>query len=262
MKILYFTATGNCLYVARSIGGELFSIPQLIKDGIYDIRDEAVGIVCPIYCGNMPKMVHRFLERARIRADYFFFIYTYGLDSTVARAHAVEAAQKAGLRLDYVAEIKMVDNYLPGFKMEEQMRTVGEKKIEEQIEKARRDIKARRTERMYVSAQQKEAMKRIYETMEKPILADTAAQRYEVNDDCTKCGICVKVCPAGNIRLTDRIEFQNHCETCYACIQNCPRNAIHLPDEQSRVRFCNEHIAVSDIIKANNQEDKNESIDD
>ena len=30
MKICYFTATGNCLYVAKQIGGELLSIPQLI----------------------------------------------------------------------------------------------------------------------------------------------------------------------------------------------------------------------------------------
>ncbi len=28
MKILYFTATGNCLHVAKQLGGELLSIPQ------------------------------------------------------------------------------------------------------------------------------------------------------------------------------------------------------------------------------------------
>ena len=33
MKTCYFTATGNCLYVARMIGGELLSIPQLMKAG-------------------------------------------------------------------------------------------------------------------------------------------------------------------------------------------------------------------------------------
>lgn len=35
MTILYFTATGNCLYVAKQLGGELLSIPQLMKNGTF-----------------------------------------------------------------------------------------------------------------------------------------------------------------------------------------------------------------------------------
>ena len=66
MKILYFTATGNSLYAARQIGGEQLSIPQLIKEGNYEVKDDAVGIVCPVYCGNIPKMVRRFLAKATI----------------------------------------------------------------------------------------------------------------------------------------------------------------------------------------------------
>ena len=78
-------------------------------------------------------MVHRFLEKAKIETDYFFMVYTYGMDATVATPHAPEAAEKAGIRLDYVAQIKMVDNYLPGFSMEEQKKTAPEKKIQERF---------------------------------------------------------------------------------------------------------------------------------
>ncbi len=49
MKILYFTSTGNNLYIAKQIGGELLSIPQLVKDNIYDIEDDCVGIVFPVF---------------------------------------------------------------------------------------------------------------------------------------------------------------------------------------------------------------------
>ena len=106
MKIFYFTGTGNSLYVAQQLGGELLSIPQVMKDDRIEIQDEAVGIVCPIYAGDMPKMVQRFLEKAKIETDYFFMVYTYGMDATVATPHASEAAEKAGIRLDYVAQIK------------------------------------------------------------------------------------------------------------------------------------------------------------
>jgi flavodoxin len=30
MKVFYFTATGNCLEVAKAIGGELLSIPKIL----------------------------------------------------------------------------------------------------------------------------------------------------------------------------------------------------------------------------------------
>ncbi len=31
MKLLFFTATGNSLYIAKSFGGEMLSIPSILK---------------------------------------------------------------------------------------------------------------------------------------------------------------------------------------------------------------------------------------
>lgn len=45
-KILYFTGTGNCLYVARQLSDadtELLSIPQLEKNGIYEVEADEIG---------------------------------------------------------------------------------------------------------------------------------------------------------------------------------------------------------------------------
>lgn len=46
MKICYFTATGNCLYVAKKIGRDLLSIPQLMRQETIEITDDAVGLLC------------------------------------------------------------------------------------------------------------------------------------------------------------------------------------------------------------------------
>ena len=72
MKTCYFTATGNSLYVAKQIGGEVLSIPQLMKEGQLVLHDDAVGIICPVYGGEMPKMVRKFLKKASIRTEYPF----------------------------------------------------------------------------------------------------------------------------------------------------------------------------------------------
>ena len=113
MTVCYFTASGNCLYVAKRIGRTLLSIPQLMKQDTVRIEDDAVGIAAPCYAAEMPMMVRAFLEKAKIRTDYFFFIYTYGMGFGEAFAHVELLAQKSGLDLAYINAIRMVDNYLP-----------------------------------------------------------------------------------------------------------------------------------------------------
>lgn len=252
MTICYFTATGNSLYVARRIGGELRSIPQMMKQEQIEIADDAVGVVCPVYGGEMPKMVRRFLEKATIQTEYFFFISTYGMSDSVAKFNAVAAAKRSGMEPSYVESIIMVDNYLPGFEMRHQMDTVGEKQIEAHLDAICRDIAERKVQVPSVGTLQKLGMRAVHSAMAKNILKDTAAQSYLVNDNCIRCGVCAKVCPTDNITVTEGgVQFSDHCEVCYACLHNCPKNAIHLKNERSAVRFRNAEISLNDIIQAN-----------
>jgi len=71
MTVCYFTASGNCLYVARKIGGTLLSIPQLMRQNEIVIEDDAVGVVCPVYNAEMPMMVREFMRKASIKTEYF-----------------------------------------------------------------------------------------------------------------------------------------------------------------------------------------------
>ncbi len=86
MTICYFTASGNCLYVARRIGGTLLSIPQLMRQEKIEIVDDAVGIVCPVYAVELPFMIVDFMKKADIKTDYFFFILTCGYGYEVFKA--------------------------------------------------------------------------------------------------------------------------------------------------------------------------------
>mgnify|MGYP002797200456 CR=1 FL=1 len=98
MKIFYFTGTGNSLYVAQQLGGELLSIPQVMKDDRIEIQDEAVGIVCPIYAGDMPKMVHRFLEKAKIEfreiPTYDYLVINDKVSNAVEEIEAILVANE------------------------------------------------------------------------------------------------------------------------------------------------------------------------
>ncbi len=60
MKVFYFTATGNSLAVAKKIGGELISIPQVMNDENLEYKDDVIGVIFPVYGCNVPKIVSRF----------------------------------------------------------------------------------------------------------------------------------------------------------------------------------------------------------
>ena len=67
MTVCYFTGSGNCLYVARRIGGILLSIPQLMRQESIEIADEAVRIT-PITKAQMALYQKR-LARRWLRKD-------------------------------------------------------------------------------------------------------------------------------------------------------------------------------------------------
>ena len=252
MTICYFTATGNCLYVARRIGGNLLSIPKLMRQEEVVIEDDAVGIVCPVYNAEMPMMVRAFMRKATIRTGYFFFVYTYGEGFGEAYAHAKLAAEEAGLTLNYVKAIQMVDNFIPYFDMQEQIDKLPKKNVDRQLEALCADLAARKTVEVVITEETKAQMAMYHHMLaDKWLLKDTALS-YTVNDRCIRCGICAKVCPANNITVTsDGVRFSEHCEVCYACLHNCPQHAIHMPLEAGTMQFRNEHVTVKDIIESN-----------
>lgn len=79
--ILYFTATGNCLHIARELADPedtLLSIPQLVKEGRYELEADEIGIVYPIYGHMPPNMVREYMKKAKLKAGYRFAVLTYG----------------------------------------------------------------------------------------------------------------------------------------------------------------------------------------
>jgi ferredoxin/protein involved in ribonucleotide reduction len=256
MKILYFTSTGNCLYVAKRIGGELLSIPQLQKDGVYEINDDVIGIVIPIYGFDVPRPVRLYLNKVKIKSEYIFVIMTYGNKSMAALTQTRKLLEENNIRLDYSNEIKMVDNYLPGFDISQQLKMGKEADIELKIKDIINDISLKKS-----SLVKHNWLKRIISNIFSSVfksesgkkMMNNFAKNFIVNDSCNGCGICRKVCPMKNISGERKPEYQDKCEFCLACIHLCPKNAIHLKSEKSGKRFINQNIKPSEIIKANNQ---------
>lgn len=252
MKIFYFTGTGNSLYVAKRIGGELYSIPQVLKEGIEEFEDDVIGIVFPCYAFGVPRLVAEFVKRVKLNANYVFAVMTYGNMGGSGLKHLEDLASSSGITFNYTNEICMVDNYLPLYSIEEQLKHENKKLIEAHVENIVNDIRNHKTKCKRKGIVMDTVSKLVYRFVYENKL-DAADKKFIVNENCNACKLCEKLCPKNNISVADKPEFLHHCDICYSCIHNCPQNAIHLKNEKSSMRFINQHVTVNEIISSNDQ---------
>ena len=267
--IFYFTGTGNSLYIARQLAGEnaeLLSIPQMVKRGKYEFEADEIGIVYPIYGHMPPYMVRQFIRKAKLKAEYKFAVLTYGARKCDAVEIWDRISRKADNAFDYINTIIMVDNWLPNFDMNEQLKI--DKHIPENLQKITADINSRQHWHEPVTEEERQQhqgfMQRSGLDPEVGFLMKSE-KFFTVTDVCIDCGICTYVCPRGNYELTSRgVKTSGDCEFCFACIQNCPQKAIQFikqedgsfPDgteKNPNARYRNEHISLIDLKRANNQ---------
>lgn len=267
--VLYFTGTGNCLYVARQLAGkegEILSIPQLMRKKQFEIEADEIGLVYPIYGHMPPYMVREFIKKAQLKAEYKFAVLTYGM----RKCNAVEIwdgiSRKAGNVFDYIGTIVMVDNWLPNFDMNDQMKI--DKHIPENLAKITSDLSNRRRWHEPVTQEEREQHEGFMSLsgLDPEVGFLMKADRsFRVTDDCIHCGICTYVCPRGNYEHTGQgVKMQGDCEFCFACIQNCPQRAIQFkknedgtwPDGSEKnpnARYRNENVSLMELKLANNQ---------
>ncbi len=252
MKIFYFTATGNSLYVAKKIGGELYSIPQMIKEGKYEFEDEAIGFVFPCYAFGMPRLVKNFLKQSKFKASYFFAIMTFGKTPASGLQHIEQVGAEIGIKFNYTNEILMIDNCLPLFDMEDQLRNENSKKTEEKLGEIVKDITEKQnklTRKSFISVW----LSKDIRNLNNKFGYDHTDKRFIVQDNCSSCKVCEKVCPANNIKVGKKPEFVHRCEGCLACIHHCPQNAIDMKSQKSKARFINQNVKLKEIIASNDQ---------
>ena len=267
--ILYFTGTGNSLYIARQLADEnteILSIPQMMKQRRHDFAADEIGIVYPIYGHMPPNMVRNFIKQARLVAGYKFAVLTFGMLDFNAAEIWDNISRQSGTTFDYINTIVMVDNWLPDFNMADQIKM--DKHIPEQLAKVKDDLGQ---QKKWVKPAT-DAARRAHEgfmyfsRLDPDIGFLMRSEKYfQVTDACIGCGICTEVCPRGNYKLTSEgVKGEGDCDFCFSCIHNCPQHAIQfasLPGDpllargevNPNARYRNEHVSLWSIKNANRQ---------
>lgn len=226
--IFYLSGTGNSLYAAKQLQGA-FSDCRLEKIGDYlknpyTVEDEEVGIICPVYCFALPPKATEFLRSLQAAPEYCFGIVTMGGNQGYALKEMQSLLQQKNIKLDYARDIAMPDNFfaVPKAVIEKMLKSSAAKLGEVKQELAARTSATGRVKDAWVWESFGTSMAWKY--------MDKMLKIYELkaDDSCIGCGICVKVCPMGNIKLeNDKPLFGSECAHCLGCLHWCPQASVH-----------------------------------
>jgi ferredoxin len=247
-RIFWFSGTGNSLYAAKRLSAKLGDLPlaQMVDgatSGSVGGEGARVGFVFPSYYGNLPRAVRAFVNKIDIRpGTYLFAIVTMGGVGQGSVAALDKALRKKGSHLSYGRGLPMPANYVIKYNPADPDKSARSMdKANNRIDKFAAEIAAgiKKVKSLPVTANN------LYKNIE---ALDTM---FSVDDKCTGCGLCERICPVKNIRLENgRPKWLHHCEHCVACISWCPERATQYGDHtQSRRRYRNPWIQADELMR-------------
>jgi len=234
--VMYFSGTGNSRYAARIIadvtGERLVSINEMIKTGNRELlrlqeQSRRLIFVTPTYAWRIPRLVEKFITEADFRKDLkVYFVLTCGSETHNAVGYVKKLCKKMGFNFQGMASVRMPENYIAMFTPPDE--ETAKKEIEAataEINRVAQDIsdgKALKPEKVTVLGL---FMSSVVNSLFYYLFVK--AKQFYTTEACTKCGMCIEICPLNNIKISgEKIEWGGNCTHCMACICGCPEKAV------------------------------------
>ena len=232
--IYYFSGAGNSAAVARAVAQELsIELCSRMADAeVEQMRElKTLGLVFPAYYGVPPAYLIHFIQDVlaplALDLEYLFIIITHGGGPAYTAAVSEMLLQDAGYAASYTAGVRMVDTYIPLFRVpsKEKQRIINRKAYDRVVD----IVGDLREQKLRVSTRWPLSRAAYLTFLKIHGLRYDKDRSFVVDDRCTRCGLCVRICPVGNITLGETgIGYNRACERCFACYHHCPTHAITL----------------------------------
>lgn len=239
-EIYYFSGTGNSFAVAgdiaQRINGKLIPVAAFLKEEKVSTNADVLGFVFPVYDFKAPIIMYDFVRKFdSLQSKYLFAIGTYGFTPSKALdKFDIEIGKKQG-KLSSGFLIQMPKSGF-GKKLDKEEEEELFKKWDKRIEEIAGIIEEKKIVKFdklnaFVHLILKGVIFQEFSAMI-PLLwfvlrHGWVALTFKTNDDCSGCGLCVKVCPVGNIELINgKPVWGDNCASCFGCLHWCPKEAI------------------------------------
>lgn len=240
--ILYFSSTGNSLYIAEKIqetmGARIIYIPNYDGDGS---EFDKIVIVCPIYSFGLPAHVYGLIPKLT-KDKPVYFVLNYGGMTGGADYFTYTLCYERGIDIRAVYTVKMPENFTLTFSVPDSYMKKILKDAPERVEKVALHIK---NNNMRIPRERKTKSAIYLKNKDNWRLL---SNDFSINDNCTLCGKCISICPVDNIALSENcVVFLNKCVACLGCYHRCPNKAICYKNKNKKNRYINPFIKEDDI---------------
>lgn len=244
--IFYFSGRGNSLWTAKELAARLGNA-KLVRmgdpacTGLLGVDpSEPVGFVTPVIGFGLPISVRRFLKNLpRTTAPtYCFAALTTGGMPAASLHHLKRLLAGNGYSLRAAVEVP--------FRMKEEDPAIRAAELDalSGAVASRRDLRGRSgspADRILYSG--------ILHSLARRMIPREDS-KFSASDSCDGCGICSRICPAGNIAMEGgRPVWRGRCEQCGACFSWCPQASISGTCLAARTRYHNPEITLPEMLR-------------
>lgn len=251
-NIIYcYSGSGHCLSMATNIARILGDTDIVMMRSFPEKTDateaKRVGFVFPCYGGGLPGDVERYIKSIRMSPTAYKFAVEQFAGYIGCGLHKIDKI----VSLDYWDTISNHSTciwLMPHFLS---FPPTSVKTARKRVEKKAADV-GEAVKAMKRSG--KKPPKRAFFALEDKVFSrmhPKRAKKFWVNNDCIGCELCAKVCPRGNIQLSNgKPVFGTNCIGCLSCVQYCPKAAINVGKiTEKRKRFPNPNVKALDLTK-------------
>lgn len=263
--ILYFSATGNSLAIARQLAERLNERLMLLIEAVkQDLTGEKrIGLVFPTYDFNLPPAMPEMVARLKISPQsYVFTVITCGSMAGNCVWVLRRLLRKKGIELAYSHKVSMPDNSALAFGRNPNKQLGKYERVPARMEQIIRELQA-----------ESHTLHYSWFGLLSWLLGRPAMERGMIHylgpkvnaDKCNGCGTCVCVCPMENIQLVESIKAKDrssdsksaqvavtgdHCTVCLACVHACAQQAISTNGKETlkERQYRHQQIKLKDLL--------------
>lgn len=247
--IFYFSGTGNSYAIAKGIADRLGDtiISSIVDKQEVELESyDRIGFVTPVYALFAPPIVTSLVKDIAISNKQVFIVATYA----GSRGYAVEElkANIAGKNVIQEFCVRMPGNYLLEYGAQSKFY---QNLLFRRAEKAMDKIADAISKEKHTKVVKANLVAICYRASGERMQSEFQARGkgFFAEEHCSQCGICINLCPTGNITISDhKLVWGDNCQQCMACVQWCPNNAINHPNRKaSRERYHHPEVTIKQL---------------
>ena len=267
--LYFFSGAGNSLWLTRKIQGylpaQIIPIASTLNEDSIHVKKNIIGIITPVYYGDLPNIVKDFLNKLRnIENKYIFLVVNYGGGMGHSVCTAKQIVKQKGGEISMIYSIHMPQvSFLKQSEKPDELYAAADRVLST-IQKVIIHKKKGRISTNSLSDAIQDFLYAILKPMYRKHLLKLSSldkdasvkdaiykadRTYTVNENCNGCGTCESICLVNNIKLKDgKPMWLHHCENCLACYNWCPQKAISGPLVEENYYYRHPGIKIKDML--------------